>query len=60
MENSNRISYLNTLISAFESRNDTLQEEIVHNNEMLAGMREELANIIDNEQEKALSANQNG
>ncbi len=56
----NKINYINTLLTAFEARNEQLQEEIKRNKQAMDEMRSELTQImestevIDNPEENKL------
>lgn len=43
----NRINSINTLVSAFEARNEQLHEEIKKNEEAIEEMKAELSSIIN-------------
>ena len=43
----NKINYINTLLTAFEARNEQLQEEIKRNKQAMDEMRSELTQIME-------------
>ncbi len=43
----NKINYINTLITAFEARNEVLNEEIKRNERAMEEMRSELTQIME-------------
>lgn len=43
----NKINYINTLLTAFESRNEQLHEEIKRNEQAMEEMRSELTQIME-------------
>lgn len=43
----NKINSINALLTAFESRNEQLHEEIKKNEEAIAEMKEELSQILE-------------
>lgn len=43
----NKINYINTLLTAFESRNEQLHEEIKKNEQAIEEMRNELNQIME-------------
>ena len=45
----NKVKSINTLLSAFESRNELLEEEIKKNEEAIKEMKEELTLLMDDE-----------
>lgn len=45
----NKVKSLNTLLSAFESRNELLEEEIKKNEEAIKEMKEELTLLMDDD-----------
>lgn len=46
----NKINSINTLVSAFEARNEQLHEEIKKNEEAIEEMKDELAELIAKEE----------
>ena len=45
----NKVKSINTLLSAFESRNELLEEEIKKNEEAIKEMKEELTLLMDDD-----------
>lgn len=43
----NKINYINTLLTAFESRNEQLHEEIKRNEQAMEEMRSELTQMME-------------
>lgn len=43
----NKINYINTLLTAFESRNEQLHDEIKRNEQAMEEMRNELTQIME-------------
>lgn len=43
----NKINYINTLLTAFESRNEQLHEELKRNEQAMEEMRSELTQIME-------------
>lgn len=50
----NKINSINALLSAFESRNEQLHEEIKKNEEAIEEMKEELAVLMEDEVDQNL------
>ncbi len=46
----NKINYINTLLTAFEARNEQLHEEIKENEKAIEEMRKELSELTSNEE----------
>lgn len=46
----NKINYINTLLTAFEARNEQLHEEIKENEKAMEEMRKELTELTSNEE----------
>lgn len=46
----NKINYINTLLTAFEARNEQLHEEIKENEKAMEEMRKELSELTSNEE----------
>ena len=46
----NKINYINTLLTAFEARNEQLHEEIRENEKAMEEMRKELSELTSNEE----------
>lgn len=44
----NKINYINTLLTAFEARNEQLHDEIKRNEKAIEEMRSELMQIMEN------------
>lgn len=52
--NDNKIKNINALLTAFESRNELLNEEIKQNEEAIKEMKKELSLILEDEEEHKL------
>ena len=52
--NDNKIKDINALLTAFESRNELLNEEIKQNEEAIKEMKKELSLILEDEEERKL------
>lgn len=52
--NNNKIKDINALLTAFESRNELLNEEIKQNEEAIKEMKKELSLILEDEEEHKL------
>lgn len=52
--NDNKIRDINALLTAFESRNELLNEEIKQNEEAIKEMKKELSLILEDEEEHKL------
>jgi|GEM_PF-5303970 hypothetical protein len=52
--NDNKIKDINALLTAFESRNELLNEEIKQNEEAIKEMKKELSLILEDEEEHKL------
>lgn len=50
----NKINSINALLSAFESRNEQLHEEIKKNEEAINEMKEELMQLMEDDLESAI------
>ncbi len=46
----NKITYINTLLTAFEARNEQLHEEIRENEKAMEEMRKELTELTSNDE----------
>lgn len=46
----NKINYINTLLTAFEARNEQLHEEIKENEKAIEEMRKELTELTSSEE----------
>ena len=46
----NKINYINTLLTAFEARNEQLHEEIKENEKAMEEMRKELTELTSSEE----------
>ena len=49
----NKINSISALLTAFESRNEQLQDEIKKNEEAIEEMKAELAGLLENESEQS-------
>ncbi len=54
----NKINNINALVSAFESRNEQLHEEIKKNEEAIQNMQEELRELMEVDMESSLNETQ--
>lgn len=50
----NKINSINALLTAFESRNEQLHEEIKKNEEAINAMREELMELMEDDLESSI------